>query len=124
MRSDVQFWTRQLLFEYDPAQENKKANEVNFALMMEVDMRHTADTLAASLDTGALRQLSGEQVASALVRIFSLEGSAKYHNMTPQDQMEFPIDNRTHNQILAGDKESESTEPTYFGISPASYVHH
>lgn len=87
-------------------------------------MRHTAETLAASLDTGALRQLSGEQVASALVRIFSLEGSAKYHDMTPRDEMEFPIDNRTHDQVIARDKEPESSEPTYFGLSPASYVHY
>lgn len=87
-------------------------------------MRHTAETLAASLDTEALRQLSGEQVASALVRIFSLEGSAKYHDVTPPDEKEFPIDNRTQDQVLAGDKNTESTEPTYFGLSPAAYVHH
>lgn len=128
LRNDLQFWTRQILFEYDPAQaSNKNQDGVKFALMMELDMRHTAETLAANLDIEALRQLSGEGMVSALVRVFSLEGSAKYHNMTPLAETELPIDNRTHDQVLAADKKVESPDPTeftYFGLSPASYVHH
>lgn len=88
---------------------------------MEVDTRHTAETLASSVNTDSLRKLSGERLASALVRIFSLEGSATYHDMTPQDADVLAIDNRTHSEFVDKDK---TPEPEYFGLSPNSYVHH
>lgn len=93
--------------------------------MTEFDTRHTAETLASSLNTDSLRKLSGERLASALVRIFTLEGSALYHDMTPQDVDEHTIDNRTHSQVHdKSEKTSETEEPTYFGLKPCSYVHH
>ena len=90
--------------------------------MMEVDTRHTAETLASSVKTDALRKLSGERFASALVRILSLEGSATYHNMTPRDVYKIAIDNRTYSEIL--DDNEKAQEPSYFGVKPSSYVHH
>jgi hypothetical protein len=125
LRTDVLFWTRQLLFELDPAQaETAQAQRpedgARYALLMETDTRHTAETLASSVDTDSLRRLSGQNIASALVRVFTLEGSATYHDMTPRDAGEACIDNRTHDGVLEGDRASE---PTYFGLSPESYVH-
>jgi hypothetical protein len=124
LRTDVLFWTRQLLFKLDPAQANSvqaqsHGDSVGYALLMETDTRHTAETLASSIDTKSLRRLSGEQIASAVVRVFSLEGSATYHNMTPRDADQATIDNRTHDGALEGDRTSE---PAYFGLSPKSYV--
>ena len=121
LRSDLTNWTRQLLFESDPAQTREPRNGAKYALLMEVDTRHTAETLASSVNTDALRELSGERLASALVRIFSLDGSATYHDMTPQEVDELAIDNRTHSQIHDKDK---TPEPEYFGLSPSAYVHH
>ena len=121
LRSDLSFWTRQLLFESDPAQTQEPREGAKYALLMEVDTRHTAETLASNLNTDSLRQLSGERLASALVRIFSLEGSATYHDMTPQDVDEGAIDNRTHSEIH---EKSTTPEDTYFGLSPSAYVHH
>jgi hypothetical protein len=121
LRSDLSFWTRQLLFESDPAQTREPREGAKYALLMEVDTRHTAETLASNLNTDSLRQLSGERLASALVRIFSLEGSATYHDMTPQDADECAIDNRTHSEIH---DRSTTPEDTYFGLSPSAYVHH
>lgn len=121
LRSDLPFWTRQLLFESDPAQAQVPQDGARYALLMEVDTRHTAETLSSSLNTESLRQLSGGYVASALVRIFSLDGSATYHDMTPQDVDEFPIDNRTFNEVIDN---NQTPEPEYFGLSPNSYVHH
>lgn len=69
----------------------------------------------------ALRKLSDERLASALVRIFSLEGSATYHNMTPQDAVDLVVDNHTHREAVDDNK---TPEPEYFGLSPNSYVHH
>jgi hypothetical protein len=125
LRTDVLFWTRQLLFELDPAQaESAQAQRpedgARYALLMETDTRHTAETLASSVDTDSLRRLSGRNIASALVRVFTLEGSATYHDMTPRDADEVCIDNRTHDGALEGNRASE---PTYFGLSPKSYVH-
>lgn len=121
LRNDVLFWTRQLLFEVDPAQSQNPQEAARYALLMEADTRHTAESLASSVDTESLRRLSGQHVASALVRVFSLEGSATYHDMTPQDVGDALIDNRTHDQVI--DK-SPPVEDTYFGMSPSSYVHH
>ena len=121
LRSDLSFWTRQLLFEYDPAQAHGSQNGARYALLMEVDTRHTAETLASSLDTDSLRKLSNQRLAFALVRIFTLDGSATYHNMTPQDVEEHAIDNRTHGEAVDNNK---TPEPEYFGLSPKSYVHH
>lgn len=129
LRDDLQFWTRQLLFESDPAhiQASKSKSGFTFALLMEFDMRHTAETLATNLDTEALRQLPSEQVTSALMRVSTLEGSAKFHDMTPLAGTEPTIDNRTYGQVLAEEEKSECTEPaekTYFGLPSTSYVHH
>jgi hypothetical protein len=121
LRSDVPFWTRQLLFELDPAQAQEPQDGARYALMMEVDTRHTAETLASSVNTDSLRKLSGERLASALVRIFSLDGSATYHDLTPQDADVLAIDNRTHSQVLHNNK---TPEPEYFGLSSSAYVHH
>jgi len=115
------YWTRQLLFESDPAQEQGSQDGARYALLMEVDTRHTAETLASSLNTDSLRKLSNQRLASALVRIFSLDGSATYHNMTPQDGDDLAIDNRTHSEVIDNNK---TPEPEYFGLSPKSYVHH
>jgi hypothetical protein len=120
LRADVLFWTRQLLFESDPAQAQDLQNGTIYAVVMEVDTRHTAKTLLSSVDTKALRQLSGEHITSALVRIFSLEGSARYHDVTPKDAKEAPIDNRTYDDALDGNR---SSEPAYFGLSPNAWVH-
>ncbi|GAB7322369.1 hypothetical protein MBLNU13_g03328t1 [Cladosporium sp. NU13] len=121
LRSDLHFWNRQLFFEADPAQAQEPQTGVKYVLLMEVDTRHTAETLASSLNTDSLRKLSGERLASALVRIFTLEGSALYHDMTPQDIDEHTIDNRTHSQVLDND---QTPEPKYFGLPATSYVHH
>ena len=121
LRSDLTNWTRQLLFESDPAQTRGPLEGAKYALLMEVDTRHTAETLASSLDTDSLRKLSNQRLASALVRIFTLDGSATYHNMTPQDVEENAIDNRTHGEAVDNNK---TPEPEYFGLSPQSYVHH
>jgi hypothetical protein len=109
LRSDVPFWTRQLLFELDPAQAQEPQDG------------HTAEMLASSVNTDSLRKLSGERLASALVRIFSLDGSATYHDLTPQDADVLAIDNRTHSQVLHNNK---IPEPEYFGLSSSAYVHH
>ena len=125
LRSDLPFWTRQLLFESDPAHAQAARGPKDgprYALLMEVDTRLTAETLASSLNTDSLRKISGERLASALVRIFSLEGSATYHDMAPQDVVGSAVDNRTHSEIV--DDKPKTPEPTYFGISPSSYVHH
>jgi len=122
LRSDITFWTRQLLFESDPAQSLEPRDGPRYVLLMEVDTRHTAETLASSLNTDSLRKLSGERLASALVRIFSLDGSATYHDMTPQDADVLAIDNRTHSQVVG--KEDKASESSYFGLSPSAYVHH
>ena len=121
LRSDITFWTRQLLFESDPAQSQKPQDGPRYVLLIEVDYRHTAETLASSLNTDSLRKISGERLASALVRIFSLEGSATWHDMTPQDADECAVDNRTHSQVLDNNK---TPEPTYFGMPATAYVHH
>jgi hypothetical protein len=126
LRTDVLFWTRQLLFKLDPAQDDTipaqrpEEDGARYALLMETDTRHTAETLASSVDTESLRRLSGQHIASALVRVFTLEGSATYHDMTPREADEASIDNRTYDGALEGDRASE---PTYFGLSPKSYVH-
>ena len=122
LRSDITFWTRQLLFESDPAQSQEPRDGPRYVLLTDVDNRHTAETLASSLNTDSLRRVSGERLASALVRIFSLDGSAAYHNMTPQDTDELAIDNRTHSQMV--DKEDKASEHSYFGLSPSAYVRH
>lgn len=122
LRSDIAFWTRQLLFESDPAHSQEPRDGPRYVLSIEVDIRHTAETLAASVNTDSLRRLSGERLASALVRIFSLDGSATYHDMTPQDADVLAIDNRTHSQVV--DKGDKAFEPSYFGLSPSTYVHH
>jgi hypothetical protein len=121
LRSDLTNWTRQLLFESDPAQTRGPLEGAKYALLMEVDTRHTAETLAASLNTDSLRKLSGERLASALVRIFSLDGSATYHDMMPQDGDQCAVDNRTHSQVLDN---NQTPEPAYFGMPATAYVHH
>jgi hypothetical protein len=100
LRCELAFWTRQLFFEVDPAHAQLSRHGARYALMMEVDLRHTAETLASSVNTDALRKLSGERLASALVRISSLDGSATYHDLTPQDADMLATDNRTHSQVL------------------------
>lgn len=91
--------------------------------MLEVDARHTAETLASNLNTESLRDLSGPYIYQALVRIFSLEGSATYHNATPVDPDELLIDNRTHSQAVLEDSGQAQPElETYFGLRPESYV--
>lgn len=121
LRSQLTFWTRQLLFESDPAQAQEPQHGLKYVLLMEVDTRHTAETLASGLNIDLLRKLSGERLASALVRIFSLDGSATYHDMTPQDADVLAIDNRTHDEVHSNDK---TPEPEYFGLKPSAYVHH
>lgn len=120
LRTDVSFWTRQLLFQSDPAQEQTPRDGTEYALLMEADTRHTAETLASSVDIASLRQISGGDVTSALVRVFSLEGSATFHDMTPQDADKLPIDIRTHDETIDNDN---PPEPEYFGLSPNAYVH-
>lgn len=92
--------------------------------MLEVDTRHTAETLASNLNAESMRNLSGPNIEQALIRIFSLTGSATYHDMTPVDPAELPIDNRTHNQAVLEDSgQVEPESETYFGLRPESYVH-
>jgi hypothetical protein len=93
---------------------------------MEFDTRHTAETLASSLDTGSLRHATDALAASCLVRILSLEGSATYENITPCVPEELTVDKRTHREAVNDSKspESKPQEPSYFGIAPDRYVHH
>lgn len=124
LRTEVLFWTRQLLFESDPAQSSTPSDGSKYVLMLEVDTRHTADTLASKLNVQSLRDLSGPHIEQALIRIFSLEGSATYHDMTPVDPADLPIDNRTHSQAVREDSgQIEPETETYFGLRPESYVH-
>jgi hypothetical protein len=125
LRTDLVYWTRQLLFQSDPVQ-TPSVQSFEYVLVMEFDAHHTAETIASSLDTRALRHAAEMHAASCLVRILSLEGSATYHNVTPCVPVELPIDNRTHREAVGGRKrlDSKSPEPTYFGIKPSQYVHH
>jgi len=95
---------------------------------MEFDARHTAETIASSLDAGSLGRVAQMYAALCLVRILSLEGSATYHNVTPcVPAAELPIDNRTHREVVNDSKPVDSKSPeesTYFGIKPNQYVHH
>lgn len=124
LRTELLFWTRQLLFESDPAQSDVPSDGTKYIFMLEVDARHSAETLASNFGTESLRDLSGPHVEQALVRIFSLMGSATYHDMTPVDPAELPIDNRTHSQAVLEDSgQAEPEVEPYFGLRPESYVH-
>lgn len=118
LRHWLQFWTRQLHFEPDPATMKLPEGTVSYVLVQEFDTRHTAESIAASLDNESLRQLLDKHSAQALVRICSMEGSATYHNATPQDQSELVTDLRTHAEVVG---EHGPKEP-YWSISPSSYV--
>jgi hypothetical protein len=119
------YWSRQLLFQSDPVR-NPPARNFYYVLTMEFDTRHTAETVASSVDTMALRHAAETHAASCLVRILSLVGSATYHNATPCVPVELPIDNRTHREAVGDGKptDDQPPEPTYFGIKPNQYVHH
>jgi hypothetical protein len=125
LRTDLVHWTRQLLFQSDPVQ-NPSAQNWDYVLTMEFDTRHTAETVASSVDTMSLRHAAEMHAASCLVRILSSQGSATYHNATPCVPVELPIDNRTHREAVGDGKppDSELQEPSYFGIKPNQYVHH
>lgn len=90
-------------------------------MMQEFDARHTAGTIAANVDSSALRRLSDEYVTDAVVRIFSLAGSATYHNVTPVEPEALKIDNHTHAEKFA--KPAPPDEELYFGLRPEQYVH-
>lgn len=119
LRTNLVYWTRQLLFQSDPVQ-HPSAPYFAYVLIMEFDTRHTAETIASSLDMGSLRHATDLHAASCLVRILSLEGSATYHNITPYIPAELPIDKRTHNEAVNG----RPPEPPYFGLAPHKFVHH
>jgi hypothetical protein len=126
LRTGLTHWTRQLLFESDPVQKHQSAQNSDYVVIMEFDSRHTAETIASSLDTVPLQPALETHAASYLVRILSLEGSATYHKATPCVPVELPIDNRTHREVVSDRKRPDSklSEPSYFGIKPNQYVHH
>jgi hypothetical protein len=126
LRKGLINWTRQLVFLSDPVQ-NQSARDFEYVLIMEFDARHTAETIASSLDTSSLCYVAEMHAASCLVRILSLEGSATYHNVTPcVPAALLPIDNRTHREVVSDSKpqDGKSPEASYFGIKPNQYVHH
>ena len=126
LRTDLTHWTRQLLFQSDPVQTPQSARNLGYVLIMEFDARHTAESIASSIDTASLHRASETHAASSFVRILTLEGSATYHNATPCVPVELAIDNRTHREVVGeSDRpDSNSLEPSYFGIKPHQYVHH
>lgn len=87
-----------------------------------IDTRHSAETLASSLDHQPLCNLpeAYTHVTSVCVRIFTLEGSATYDRIKSQEPEDLPIDNRTHCQAVDNKK---PLPPDYFGLSAKSYVH-
>jgi hypothetical protein len=126
LRTNLTHWTRQLLFQSDPVQNHQSARNSDYVVIMEFDSRHTAESIASSLDTVPLHHASETHAASYLVRILSLEGSATYHKATPCVPVELRIDNRTHREVFSDRKRPDSKlpEPSYFGIKPNQYVHH
>lgn len=126
LKTGLAHWTRQFLFQSDPVQNHQSARSFDYVLIMEFDARHTAETIASSLDAAPLQAASQTYAASYLVRILSLEGSATYYNVTPYVPVELSIDNRTHREVVSDRKRPDSRPPehSYFGIKPNQYVHH
>lgn len=122
LRQSLPSSSRQLLFISDPAQSYAPHRGVGkHVLMQEFDARHSASMIAANVDSTALRKLSDEYVTDAVVRIFSLVGSATYHNVTPSDPDGLKIDNHTHAEKFA--KPEAADGELYFGLRPEQYVH-
>jgi len=120
LRTRCTYWTRQILFQSDPVQYHP-ARVFEYALITEFDTRHTADTIAAQLDTQSLSDVSDSRIDSSTIRILSLEGSAAYHNITPRDPADLTVDKITPGEVISGDKPSG---PPYFGVPRHRYVHH
>ncbi|KAM0717978.1 hypothetical protein Q7P37_006310 [Cladosporium fusiforme] len=118
LRHDMRLWTRQLCFELDRATSKLPEGTGSYVIMQEFDTRHTAASLATSLDNESLRQLLDKHTAQALIRICSMEGSATYHNATPQDPNQLVTDMRTHAEVVG----EHSPKQPYWSISPSSYV--
>lgn len=124
LRSDVAYWTRQLVFQSHVAESEqlKSAQQLRYVLITEIDTRHSAETLASSLDHQSLCNLpeAFKHVASVCIRIFTLEGSATYDRINSQEPEDLPIDNRTHREAVDSNR---PLSPDYFGLSAKSYVH-
>jgi len=86
--------------------------------------RHTADTLASALDTESLRRVLDNCVDFSLIRILSLEGSATYHKITPQDPAELVVDKHTPGEAFTAVKDMRPPETPYFGLRRDQHVHH
>ena len=123
LRTDLTYWTRLIIFESDPVQFHP-ARIFEHVLVMEFDTRHTADTLASALDTESLRRISDNRVAFSLIRILSLEGSATYHKITPQDPAQLVVDKRTSGEAFTAVKNMRPPEIPYHGLRRDKYVHH
>lgn len=124
LRSDLAYWTRQLVFQSHVAEAEQlnPAQKVKYVLITETDTRQSAETLASNLDHQSLSSLpeTCKHVASVCVRIFTLEGSATFDRIESREPEDFPIDNRTHREAVDNKR---PLSPDFFGLSSNSYVH-